>query len=444
MKVKMLSLSVVVIASVSVAAMPDRTPENVARYKDICRAYLKQDVKGMYRSPAGVLKHPFIVPGAAYDLQLWDWDSWLAGIALERLIPGEAVDARRELQSHLRGCVLNFLDYAGDGGRVPICLMPAGVPFWAHPEATGITANMHKPCLAQQAEHIVRAYGGEAAWLKEGFSALQAFVNRYLNHYRHRETGLCFWMNDEAIGVDNDPATFYRPNRSSGSIYLNCLMYAELQSMVYLSDRLGKPEVGRYYAQEAEALGQAIRRHCWDPRDGFYYSVDLGLLPRSEDAQGLHSGQPRSYDCLIQRLDVWSGFLALWSGVATPDQAREMVERHYRDRRRFNAPAGIRTLSPLEKMYDLRASGNPSPWLGPVWGVANWMTFRGLVRYGFMEDARELAEKTVLLFGHDLEANGSLHECYMPESGEPVLNPGFQGWNFLVIDMIEWLDGAQR
>ena len=28
----------------------------------------------------------------------------------------------------------------------------------------------------------------------------------------------------------------------------------------------------------------------------------------------------------------------------------------------------MRTLSRLEKMYNLRASGNPSSWMGPVWG----------------------------------------------------------------------------
>ena len=91
-------------------------------------------------------------------------------------------------------------------------------------------------------------------------------------------------------------------------------------------------------------------------------------------------------------------------------------------------------------MYDLRPTGNPSPWKGPVWGVSNWLTFRGLVRYGYVEDARELAEKTILLFGSDIERNGALHECYRPEDGEPIMNKGFQSWNYLVLDMIKWHD----
>jgi len=100
----------------------------------------------------------------------------------------------------------------------------------------------------------------------------------------------------------------------------------------------------------------------------------------------------------------------------------------------------VRTLSRLEKMYDLRASNNPSNWLGPIWGVSNYLVFRGLVKYGFAEDAIELAEKTVELFGRDLETSGSLHEFYHPDNGEPIMTKGFQNWNFTVLNMIAWLE----
>jgi triosephosphate isomerase len=36
----------------------------------------------------------------------------------------------------------------------------------------------------------------------------------------------------------------------------------------------------------------------------------------------LHRGHPRDYDGLIQRIEGWSGFLAMWSGIATPEQAQ--------------------------------------------------------------------------------------------------------------------------
>ncbi len=69
------------------------------------------------------------------------------------------------------------------------------------------------------------------------------------------------------------------------------------------------------------------------------------------------------------------------------------------------------------------------------------MLFRGLVKYGFRQDAQELARKTVRLFGEDLDACGALHEFYHPDTGDPIMTKGFQNWNFLVLNMIAWLEG---
>lgn len=270
-----------------------------------------------------------------------------------------------------------------------------------------------------------------------------------MNFHRHKATGLLYWETDEAIGVDNDPSTFYRPHKSSGSIFLNALMYKELQAMAYIARCLSLGEIAAQYDKEAADLKSKIREHCWDPRDKFYYSVDLNLLPVEKPSISglnpgdlyLHVGQPRNYDCLIQRFSVWSGFMSMWAGIATPSQAADIVRLHYRDTTSFNAPAGIRSLSPLEKMYNLRASGNPSSWQGPIWINVNYLVFRGLLNYGYTAEARELAEKTVILLGRDFERFGALHEYYLPENGEPVLNKGFQNWNFLVLNMIAWLEG---
>ena len=79
----------------------------------------------------------------------------------------------------------------------------------------------------------------------------------------------------------------------------------------------------------------------------------------------------------------WSGFMAMWSGIATSEQATRMVNEHLKNEKTLGAPFGIRSLSKMEKMYGTYASSNPSNWDGPVWGVSNYIVFRGLVRYGF-------------------------------------------------------------
>lgn len=433
------------------AQMPDRNPANIEKYKKICREYICKEMKGMYREPGGALKYPFLAPGSSQYLDmLWDWDSWLSDVALRQILleNGNEKD-RKEALKYEQGCVLNSLNYGGMDGWIPI---------WIERDAPGREkmlsdrnpwkSNMHKPTLAQHAAFIVRNMNGDAEWLRDDFYTLQAFVSKYLNFHRHPATGLIYWETDEAIGVDNDPSTFYRPYESSGSIFLNALMYKELQAISYIARCLNLPEIAKYYEQEAVHLLENIRKHCWDQRDGFYYSVDLNLRPvekpdikyMESGKLYLHVGQPRTYDCLIQRLSVWSGFMSMWANIATPQQAEIIVKKQFHDTASFNAPAGIRTLSPQEKMYDTRASGNPSSWLGPVWINVNYLVFRGLVNYGYNEEARELAEKTILLLGRDFERFGALHEYYLPENGEPVLNKGFQNWNFLVLNMMAWLD----
>lgn len=92
-------------------------------------------------------------------------------------------------------------------------------------------------------------------------------------------------------------------------------------------------------------------------------------------------------------------------------------------------------------MYDLSATNNPSNWLGPIWIITNYVVFRGLMNYGYKEEAREVCQKTLELLGSDLEQTGTVHEYYVPESGKPVMNGGFINWNMLVLNMVDELKG---
>ena len=134
--------------------------------------------------------------------------------------------------------------------------------------------------------------------------------------------------------------------------------------------------------------------------------------------------------------------MAMWAGIATEEQAQRMVKENLLDEKAFWAKGGVRSLSKYEKMYVVKKSGNPSCWLGPIWGIANYMVFRGLLRYGFVEEARELAEKTIALFQKDLDECGQFHEYYDPDTCAPVHNAGFQSWNLLTANMQVWLNGG--
>ena len=104
---------------------------------------------------------------------------------------------------------------------------------------------------------------------------------------------------------------------------------------------------------------------------------------------------------------------------------------------------GLTTLSKDEKMFDLSVTNNPSNWLGPIWLVANYVVFRGLLNYGYRMEAEIMYKRTMRLLGEDLEKTGCLHEYYNPFNGEPVMNGGFINWNILALNMADELEGKK-
>jgi glycogen debranching enzyme len=445
MKKIQIVFALIVCATSAFAQLPDSVAANIA----VIKKYVFQDYKQMLKQPTGALLYPYITPGSkSYATVLWDWDSWLSNIALRQILQDQGTAAdKQEAVAYEQGCVLNYMAYTGADGYMPMVVDKNSDPAKIKP-ADIYATNMHKPVIAQHTAFLTKLNNGDAEWLRAKFSFMQAFILNYQTHHRNAETGLFFWQDDLAIGVDNDPSTFFRPNRSSASIYLNCLMYKELKAMAYLSGQLKLQDAGLKYEQDAEALKTAVQKNCWDEKDGFYYSVDLNLRPITNKPSVvfgkpfvLHKGMPRTYAGLIQRFGVWSGFMTMWAGIATPEQAKRMVAENYLDTRTFNAKYGIRTLSKLEKMYSLKASSNPSNWLGPIWGISNYLTYRGLLKYGYQKEAQELACKTIMLFGNDFKKEGALHEYYDPDTGAPIMNKGFQNWNYLVLNMIDQLSG---
>ena len=404
------------------------------------KKYVQDNLFRMQREPEGILKYPYIVPGSRqYAVTLWDWDSWWTSVAMGQaeLDAGE----KGRYLAYEEGCVLNFLDHMSPDGKIPITL--SNRPFGNPEEAAYYAGNNHKPVLAQMAAYLVRC-SGEDAWILPHLAELDTFVSWFVKCSTHEETGLAYWVNDYAVGVDNEPVVFFRPEKSCGSLYLNSLLYREELAMSYLCGRAGDAERAAYWKETAERLTANVRNWCWDDRDESFYSVDLNLMPVDKTGtRYLHKNAPRSWPCLLMRYDTWTDFLPMWAGIATSEQARKMLKKLFNPGS-FLGNYGIRTLSAKERMYNMAVTNNPSNWLGPVWGVSNYMVFSGLVRYGFDKEARDIAERSVKLFAADVENTGTLHEYYNPDTGEGIRTPDFQNWNCLVLNMLAFLEGRER
>ena len=407
----------------------------INRYSDVIKNYSKGAYKLLLREGQGYLSHPFIVPGSVYSYDLWDWDSWLTDIAIRQILADNGEEAD-EFIEYEKGCAINFLENQQESGKITIMINSEKGDMFFHDRGAH-----HKPCLLQHIAFVIKE-SGDAEWIRPYLDRIEKYFAYYRASSKHEETGLYFFIDDAGIGVDNDPCIFYRPKRSTASVYINCLMYKELLGMEYVLRALGETARADDYRAEAEELCRAIQSELWDEKCGMYYSADISLLPIDKN-DWLHSGKPRHWSSLIMRIDGWAGFLAMWAGIATPEEAERMVRENMLNDKTFFAENGIRTLSRLEKMYWVGVSGNPSCWLGPVWIICNYMCYRGLKTYGFEKEAQALAEATVALLGKDIEECGEMHEYYHPDTGAGVHNQGFQSWNLLVNNMLADLEGRR-
>ena len=125
----------------------------------------------------------------------------------------------------------------------------------------------------------------------------------------------------------------------------------------------------------------------------------------------------------------------MWAGICSAEQAERMC-RHPRENEDILAAYGIRTCARTEKMYSLEKSSNPSNWLGAVWVLANVLVWQGLKDYGQGELAERVRQATIELLAQNLREHGELFESYHPDTGEPMLHPGFLSHNMPVMEML--------
>ncbi len=407
------------------------------QYIDRLRAFFHENTPRVLKQPKAALKHPFIDPGSVYDGNLWDWDSFWSAYALFNATDDPLL--REQVLLHAQGNVRNFLDLQLEDGYIPMMVESKKDvdPYLLAKHREGVVLNMLKPFLCQQAS-LVSGVSGDWAWLRGFTGNFERYFDCYDRHYYFENCGLYVWADDIMIGMDNDPATFGRPRFSTANLFLNGFLVRELLAMARILEHLGDPDRAEHYRTKSRALAAAIQAECWDARDRFFYSADVDVKTRRFD--WFHVGLGVFWKTLPIKIRAFTGFLPLWAGFATDAQASDLV-RHAMDEGTFKSPFGIRSLSRDEKMYDLSATSNPSNWLGPIWVIANYVVFRGLMKYGYTAEAREICDNTIALLGGDLERTGTLHEYYVPETGEPVMNGGFINWNMLVLNMVDELDG---
>jgi alpha,alpha-trehalase len=371
--------------------------ENLATEIESAMSYTDSII---HRRANGVLRHNYLVPGGPYEEQ-WDWDAFFMALALysrDRLKGGMA----------FRNWALNYLENADVDGRVPGCMTPEGPDPRLH---------QIKPLLAQGCLLATRALG-ESSWLRPHWSKLQAIINFRRNNLWSEKYDLAVWYDSMESGADNNVAALEHPHKSVIAVDVNTFMVLEFRAMSLLSEELDDARTQMEYRNAANQLQLLMERILWNENDGIFYNLF--------SCSGKHI--PRvSYSC----------FLPLWGGLATQQQANRMIQGFLMNPDHMRSPWGIRTLSRQDPTYNNVNMINPhSNWQGPIWPIATYLYFHGLLRYGFREEALWCAESITGLVLDDIRKTGGMHENYNAETGEPLAAPNFVSWNILVRNMI--------
>ncbi|OGD25605.1 MAG: hypothetical protein A2Y56_03905 [Candidatus Aminicenantes bacterium RBG_13_63_10] len=353
------------------------------------------------RRANGALPHDYIVPSGVYEEQ-WDWDAFFVGL---RLVSADKADG-----IYLKNWCLNFLRFTEPDGHTP-----GGIRPWS-----GRDARLYhiKPLMGQAAWYASLALG-DFDWVRPVWETMSSCVTYRRRAMRDQATGLVKWWDSLESGADNNPALVRRYHNCVAGADVNGFMVLDYRAMARVAGRLGKLQDEAAFENMARELAAAVNAHLWDPADSIYYNRD------SVEGQRI-------------RCVTTSGLVPLWAGLASPEQARAMIERYVLEPRKLWSAHGIRSLAADEPLYNNDNVIKPySNWQGPIWPHANWMAMHALLRYGYPDQALAAAERVTRLCLADLSANGMMHENYHAETGAPLAAPNFVSWNLLVAQMIE-------
>ena len=406
-----------------------QSSERLSRLRD----FIAKTFTDTLKPAEGGLAHPYITPGGPYAKDLWDWDSYWTIRAIYGLAKLEGrTELLETIRPHARGTLLNFLDHQGPDGALPIMIQAKDAdPFEC---LQGRDFNMAKPFVGQLAKLLLDEKAFAPEELATLVPKLLAYHRCYFERYLDEPTGLVVWALDWGLGDDDDPAAWGRPHRSCASVYLNTFLYADMKAAAAVADACGLADVAAEYRDRIAALGAAIEKYCWDPRDAAYYSVDVQCRPNREANHHfgtLNVGLDVFWGGLRLKVLTWMSALPFWAGLGTDEQLAAYLRANFTPERLWS-DHGVRSLSKDEPMYapEVRR-GNPSNWLGPIWLVANYIVWEMLNQRNRKDLADQLADHVTTMLDDDLRSCGKFHEYYSPETGLGVNAPGFMSWNAL-------------
>lgn len=207
---------------------------------------------------------------------------------------------------------------------------------------------------------------------------------------------------------------------------LMCMMVKETRSLAAMAGELGLIADQKSWNAKADQLAQVVRTRMWDSETGFFYNLarDTGTFTTRDGIS-------------LKRKEI-IGFLPLWAGIATREQAARL-RQHAADPSSFARRFGMPTLAADDPDYHAEIT-RCCQWNGAVWLPWNYMVERGLLDYGFRSEAEQVVEHAMDGVLLHLRADHHLWESYSPDLTE-INSPKNYIWDGIIARMIFELYG---
>jgi len=211
-----------------------------------------------------------------------------------------------------------------------------------------------------------------------------------------------YYLGDRAMRESGfDPSFRFGPFDGATHHYapvcLNSLLYRYEKDMEHFAYLLVKPEEATRWDHRAKARNTAMQRYLWRPKDGVF----------------------ADYDFVHARTSTYayvSSLYPLWAGVATREEATQMVAKL----NLFERPGGL----------SMSNTNTGMQWDEPFgWAPTNWIAVAGLDSMGFREDARRIAGKFDATVDAGFSQDGTIVEKFNVVAGSSnvQVSTGYKG-----------------
>jgi len=178
-------------------------------------------------------------------------------------------------------------------------------------------------------------------------------------------------------------------------VCLNSLLYKTEKDLEQMSAELDRKEESEKWRERAEQRKADVQKYLWDSERGLFFDYDFEKQARS------------TYEYVTT-------FYPLWAGIATPEQARSLMQHVGR----FERPGGL-VMSPYE---------TGAQWDFPyAWAPNQLMAIEGMRRSGFHEDADRLSYEFLSMVMENFRRDGTIREKYdaVKRSSETQVTAGY-------------------